>query len=44
MMDLIDVMCICIFTVKMFGLVATPWWLVILLMVFPTIKWLCGGK
>lgn len=40
-MGLIDVICICIFTMKMFGLISVPGWLVFLLMVFPVIKWIC---
>lgn len=41
-MNLMDMICTCIFVMKLFGVITTPWWLVTILMIIPTVKWLEG--
>ena len=43
-MNLIDMMCVCVFMMKAFGLIDAPWWLVTVLMVTPTVKFFCYEK
>ena len=44
-MNLIDTTVVCVCMMKAFGLINAPWWIIVILMISPVMKFLCdSGK